>query len=44
MSIDKLFNQIQQETYSNLNEINRQKKLFTKSIDLLKKIKKIKKK
>ena len=44
MSIDKLFNQIQQETYSNLNEINRQKKLFTKSIDLLKKIKKNKKK
>jgi D-sedoheptulose 7-phosphate isomerase len=44
MGIFKLFNQIQQETYSCLNEINQKKELFSKSINLLKKIKKNKKK
>tara|TARA_A100001015_G_C14647858_1_gene578005 strand:- start:36 stop:620 length:585 start_codon:yes stop_codon:yes gene_type:complete len=44
MSIDKLFLQIQQETYFNLNEINQQKKLFEKCVNEFKKIKKNKKK
>ena len=44
MTINKLFFQIQQETYSNLKKINREDKLFLKSVNLLKKIKKNKKK
>ena len=44
MNIDKLFLQIQQETYSKLNTINQEKKLFLETINLLKKVKKNKNK
>ncbi len=44
MNIDKLFLQIQQETYSKLNTINKEKKLFLETINLLKKVKKNKNK